>query len=82
MKQYQTYMDEIHKKRMLEESVLQGLIAEVKKYCEAKKDVQLVFNRLEECLKQGYFFIYANNRHTPVYLEDIGISEYTARIVA
>ena len=55
------------KKKELEEK-----IERIKEYCKAK-DVVLVYNKLEECIQDGYFMVWTYKGHKCVRLETIGL---------
>ena len=39
-----------------------------------------VYNKLEDCIKDGYFVVYTYSGHKTIRLADVGIMEYTKRI--
>ena len=60
--------------------IMKEVIADIKTYCNKNEGYELVYNRLEDCIKNGYFVIYTYGGHKSISLADAGITEYTKRI--
>ena len=59
---------------------MQNIITEIESYCQNKESYHLVYNKLEDCIKDGYFVIYTYSGHKIIRLKEIGILEYNKRI--
>ena len=75
------YWDGIRKENERKAEIMKNVIAEIKAYCKNKESYHLVYNKLEEHIKDGYFVIYTYSGHKTIKLVDAGIMEYTVRIV-
>jgi len=68
--------EDARKERKRKERIIKEIINEVKEYCN-KRQVTLVYNKLEENIKQGYFMIWEYiGEQKLIYLKEIGIKEY------
>lgn len=74
------YWENVHKENEQKKEIIQDIIEEIKIYCDRKEGYQLVYNKLEDCIKDGYFVIYTYSGHKIIRLADIDITEYTKRI--
>lgn len=74
------YWDGIRKENERKAEIMKEVIADIKAYCNKKEDYELVYNKLEDCIKDGYFVIYTYSGHKSIRLADVGIMEYTKRI--
>lgn len=74
------YWENVHKENERKNEIIQDIIDEIKIYCDSKEGYQLVYNKLEDCIKDGYFVIYTYSGHKIIRLADIDITEYTKRI--
>lgn len=60
---------------------MKEVIADIKAYCDVKEGYELVYNKLEDSIKDGYFVVYTYRGHKTIRLSDVGIMDYTKRIV-
>lgn len=74
------YWENVHKENERKKEIIQDIIEEIKIYCDSKEGYQLVYNKLEDCIKDGYFVIYTYSGHKIIRIADIDITEYTKRI--
>lgn len=74
------YWENVHKENERKKEIIQDIIEEIKIYCDSKEGYQLVYNKLDDCIKDGYFVICTYNGHKIIRLADIDITEYTKRI--
>ena len=74
------YWDGIHKECERKDEIMKEVIAEIKVYCRKNEGCELVYNKLEDCIKDGYFVIYTYSGHKIIRLKEIGIAEYKERI--
>lgn len=74
------YWENVHRECERKKKIMQDVIAEVKTYCSSKDGIELVYNKLEECIKEGYFLVYTYRGHNTVRLKEIGIAGYMERI--
>lgn len=75
------YWENVHRECERKKKIMQDVIAEVKTYCDSKDGFILVYNKLEECIKDGYFLVYTYRGHKTVRLKEISITGYMERIV-
>ena len=74
------YWNGIRKENERKAEIMKEVIADIKAYCNKKESYELVYNKLEDCIKDGYFVIYTYSGHKYIRLVDVGILEYTKRI--
>lgn len=74
------YWKNIKKENKRKKEIMQNIITEIESYCQNKENYQLVYNKLEDCIKDGYFVIYTYSGHKIIRLKEIGILEYNKRI--
>ena len=74
------YWGNIQKESKRKKEIMQNIITEIELYCQNKENYQLVYNKLENCIKDGYFVIYTYSGHKIIRLKEIGILEYNKRI--
>lgn len=74
------YWENVHKECERKTEIMKEVIAEIKVYCNRHEGYELVYNKLENYIKDGYFVIYTYRGHKTIRLVDVGIVEYTKRI--
>lgn len=74
------YWDSIRKENERKAEIMKEVIADLKAYCNKKEGYELVYNKLEDSIKDGYFVVYTYSGHKIIRLADIGIMDYTRRI--
>lgn len=74
------YWENVHKENEYKEEIMQDVIAEIKTYCNSKESYQLVYNKLEDSIRDGYFVVCTYTGHKVIRLKEIGITEYLERI--
>ena len=83
-KEAERYWENIHKEVEHKKAIMQDVIADIKAYCSKQAEWVLVYNKLEDCIKDGYFMIYDElyNGHKIIKLKEVGITEYNERTEA
>lgn len=74
------YWENIQKENKRKKEIMKNIITEIESYCQNKENYQLVYNKLEDCIKDGYFVVYTYSGHKIIRLKEIGILEYNKRI--
>lgn len=74
------YWDGIRKENERKAEIMKEVIADVKAYCNKKEGYELVYNKLEDSIKDGYFVVYTYRGHKTIRFADTGIVEYIKRI--
>lgn len=74
------YWENIQKENKHKKEIMKNIITEIESYCQNKENYQLVYNKLEDCIKDGYFVVYTYSGHKIIRLKEIGILEYNKRI--
>ena len=75
------YWNGIRKENEQKAEIMKEVIEDIKTYCKCKEEIVcLVYNKLEDCIKDGYFVVYTYSGHKTIRLADVGIMEYTKRI--
>lgn len=74
------YWENIRKECERKAKIMKEVIADIKAYCDAKEGYELVYNKLEDSIKDGYFVIYTYRGHKTIRLSDVCIMDYTKRI--
>lgn len=74
------YWENICKECERKAKIMKEVIKDIKAYCDKKEGYELVYNKLEECIKEGYFVVYTYRGHKTIRFADAGIVEYTKRI--
>lgn len=80
MQKNMEYWENIQKENKRKKETMKNIITEIESYCQNKENYQLVYNKLEACIKDGYFVIYTYSGHKIIRLKEIGILEYNKRI--
>lgn len=72
MKKCKSIFETEQKEAQEKKKALAEKIERIKEYCK-RQDVVLVYNKLEECIQDGYFMVWTYKGHKSVRLEAIGL---------